>query len=184
MYATERKHRPRTGSRNYDQTTSLRLILFLSGKTSLYCFQQAQGQVQRRSASRNTFNDEKSDRTPLQHGAYRVSCRRDRNCDVSLFTERFAIFFWILHLFHPNEHTLQSMQSHTEGRPSKLLRLCLTIPKVRIISQAALKLLALIHLAHCTHEVFMHSVVPLITNGKHSRLRADVAQVSAIEVLC
>lgn len=68
--------------------------------------------------------------------------------------------------------------------PAQPLRLCFAIPKVRIISQRALKLLALIHLAHSTHEVLVHSVVALISDGKHTRLCTDIAQVGTIKVLC
>lgn len=79
-------------------------------------------------------------------------------------------------------HWTVSIPCNTRPRVHHCLLLA-TITKAGIVRERALQLLGLHQLAHSLHEVLVHTVVALITDGKHAGLCADVAQISAVEVL-
>ena len=52
------------------------------------------------------------------------------------------------------------------------------------VLELPLELLVLRHLAHGLHEILVHNVVALCTDGKHAGLRAHVAKIGRVEGVC
>ena len=50
-----------------------------------------------------------------------------------------------------------------------------SFPETTVIRNCGLKLLCIVHFAHCFHEVLLHDIVTLIPDGKHTSLCADIS---------
>ena len=51
----------------------------------------------------------------------------------------------------------------------------------RLVVEFGLKFLVIRHFPDCLHEIFLHHVIPVSTDGKQTCLRANVTQIRSIE---